>query len=142
MKIIARTPIQFDKPYFVYHKDTKDVIITPTDLEPNHIAAWAIDFNNEVYEEADTVEELMVKFEALGLIMPDEDVWDFPEKPLRLAIPNDDLTEIIKQMPTIIGMLDILKDFIIVRNRTQFIYLEEIYPNDRVLFENYIQERK
>ena len=141
MKIIARTPIQFDKPYFVYHKETKDVILPPTDLEPNHIAAWAIDFNTEAYEEADTIEELMVKFEAHGLVMPEQDTWDFPERPLRLAIPNDDLTEIIKVMPTVIGLLDILKDFIIVRNRTQLIYLEEIYPEDRAQFANYLQER-
>lgn len=141
MEIIARTPVKFTKPFFVFHKITKDVIIPPTIVEENHVAAWAIDFNVEDWREADTMEDLMIQFELLGLIMPDEDSWDFPERSLRLAIPNDELTEIIKNMPAIIGLLDILKDYIIVRNRTQFIYLQEIYPDDRVVFANYIQER-
>lgn len=141
MKIIARTPVQFERPFFVFHKITKDVIIPPTDVEPNHIAAWAIDFNSEEAVEADTLEQLMPIFDEKGLIMPDQDTWDFPGRPLRLAIPNDEMTEIIKQVPTIVNTLEVLKDFIIVRNRTQHIYLEEIYPDDKVLFANYIQNR-
>ena len=107
MRIIARTPVQFERPFFVFHKITKDVIIPPSVVEPNHIAAWAIDFNTEDYREADTIEELMVIFDSLGLVMPEDDVWDFLERPLRLAIPNDDLTEIIKNKPAIIGLLNI-----------------------------------
>lgn len=141
MKIIARTPVQFERPFFVFNKITKDVIIQPTDVEPNHIAAWAIDFNTEDYREADTIEDLMVIFDSLGLVMPEQDTWDCPERPLRLAIPNDEMTEIIKQVPAIVNTLEVLKDFIIVRNRTQYIYLEEIYTSDKALFANYIQNR-
>lgn len=141
MKIIARTPVQFERPFFVFNKITKDVIISPSVVEPNHIAAWAIDFNTEECVELDTLEELMVKFDSLGLVMPEADTWDCPERPLRLAIPNDDMTEIIKQVPSVVQKLELLKDFIIVRNRTQYIYLVEIYPDDQVLFANYIQNR-
>lgn len=141
MELIQKAIVRFNRCYFIYNPKTKDVRVVPTEVLPNSESTTWFDPSCEEKEEADTIDELMVKFESLGLIMPEEDVWDLPERPLRLAIPNDYLTEIIKQMPTIIGTLDILKDYIIVRNRTQFIYLQEIYPDDRVVFANYIQER-
>lgn len=137
MKTIQAAIVTFSKPFFTYSKD--GVKQYPTMVEPQSESTSALMIGDSFFE-ADTIEEVMVEFDRLGFVMPEQDAWDFPERSLRLAIPNDDLTEIIKVRPTITGMLDILKDFIVVRNRTQLIYLEEIYPEDRIQFANYLQE--
>ena len=138
MKTIQAAIVTFNKPFFTYNND--GVKQLPFNLSGGSEITTALMIGDS-YFEADTIEEIMVEFDRLGFVMPEEDVWDFPERYLRLAIPNDDMTEIIKQVPTIVQTLEYLKDFIVVRNRTQYIYLSEIYPDDKVLFANYIQQR-
>ena len=138
MKIIQAAIVTFDKPFFTYNdKGYKQL---PMDVQLGSECTTSL-IIGDLFFEAPTLEEVMTEFNRLGFVMPDEDVWDYPERPLRLAIPNDDMTEIIKQVPTIVLKLDILKDFITVRNRTQYIYLEYIEPDDKVLFGKYLQDR-
>ena len=138
MRTIQAAIVAFNKPFFTYNSE--GVKQLPFDVKNGSETTTAL-MVGDSYFEADTIEEVMAEFDRLGFIMPDEDVWDFSERPLRLAIPNDEMTEIIKQFPSVVQKLELLKDFIVVRNRTQFIYLEEIYPDDQVLFANYIQNR-
>ena len=138
MKTIQAAIVTFNKPFFTYNSE--GVKQLPFDVKNGSETTTAL-MVGDSYFEADTIEEVMVEFDRLGFVMPEEGVWDFPERYLRLAIPNDDMTEIIKQVPTIVQTLEYLKDFIVVRNRTQYIYLSEIYPDDKVLFANYIQQR-
>ena len=138
MKTIQAAIVTFNKPFFTYNND--GVKQLPFNVEVGGETTIAL-MVGDSYFEANTIEEVMAEFDRLGFTMPEQDIWDCPERPLRLAIPNDEMTEIIKQVPSVVQKLELLKDFIIVRNRTQYIYLEEIYQDDNVLFANYIQNR-
>ena len=137
MKIISVTPVQFDKPFFVFNKGTKEVIVPPTIVEPNSMATLAIDFSKDEFREAETIDELMAMFDSLGLVMKEQDIWDFPERPLRLAIPNDDVASIILTNPSVALKLEVLKQWIVVRNRTQLVYLESVDDEEQPLYFKY-----
>jgi hypothetical protein len=139
--IYQKAFIGVSKPFFIYNKVNKDVVYVPTIIETGNTQGLVFDPSTDELVTDPTEEGLMAKFEALGLVLPDADTWDHPNRPLRLAIPNDDLTEIIKLDPTVALKVDALKEWIVVRNRTQYIYLEEIYLEDQVAFANYIQSR-
>jgi hypothetical protein len=66
--------------------------------------------------------------------MPEQDVWDYPEKPLRIILSDSDVVNLFKIAPEFMDFIDSFKEFTIPRNGNQYIYLEEVYPqHDAVL---------
>lgn len=140
MKLVQKAIVMFDRCYFIYNPTTKEVRVLPTEVLPNHESTTWFDPSCEEKEETNTIEELMVVFDSLGLVMMEQDVWDFPERPFRLDIPNDDIPKIIKASPLVALKIEALQAFIIERNRTQLIYLAFLDAEDAFLA-TYLKQR-
>ena len=136
MEFINRPIVRFIKPHFIFNKVTKEVIIVPTIADANNPATTTIDLTVEDWKEADTIEELMVIFDSLGLIMPDQDEWDYPERIIRVIVKDSTLLSLLKDQPSLIGFVDSLKEYIVSRNGNQVIYLSELFLEHRMLFES------
>lgn len=94
----------------------------------------------------ETIEEVMADFDNEGFVMPDQDTWDFPEKPLRIKLSDSDITDLLTTTPEFIGYIDLMKDTTVKRNGNRYIYLSEVYPEHKALLSKYssysLDERK
>jgi len=131
MRTIQVAIVSFQKPFFTYNE--KGCKHLPTSVDAGSEAISTLE-NGDQYFEGDTIEEVMAEFDRLGFVMPEDDQWDFPERKIKVSIPDSNLLDMLKAYPELIGFLDILKEFIIKRNGNQLIYLEEIYPEHKELF--------
>ena len=132
MRIIQAAIVSFSTPFFIYNKDGIKQLPTWVENGSESITSLCV---GDTYFEAPTINEVMEEFTRLGFVMPEENTWDFPERQMRATVKDVDMLTILKTYPEMIGLLDILKDFIIQRNGSQVIYLNELYPEHRAILE-------
>jgi hypothetical protein len=141
MKALIPTIVTFDKPYFVYELSTMKVTHAPEDVQAGSEAATAVNFTTQKPIEADTIEDLMVKFDELGLKMDEPDSWDFEEKKVQLFMTYEQNASLMQSDYglDLLGYFKSLNPLPITVNKIQgiYIYLSEIYPQHRGLLESF-----
>lgn len=110
--------------------------------------------NDRVFTREVTPEELAA--------MQEQRVWHIQERPLRIVLTQDvwkdwlfkkrehedmyELTgvELYPELVAVIGIINYLRDYVVVSEGNIYIYLEEIYPEHEFIIKNYmgIIERK
>lgn len=139
MEILKEAIISIDKPFFIYNKITMVIKVYPTIVEPGNKSITTFDPTTDEPFIKDTIEEVMVEFDRLGFMMPEEDTWDFPEKSIRVFITHEQNTLI---MQSVYG-LDLLTYFkqitppIVSKIAGIYIYLNEIFPDHKGLLESF-----
>ena len=130
---------EVSKPHYIWGYDSnnqkvlKKVPTIPDPVYPDMVGMGATD----VLVIRETIEEVMSEFERLGFIMPEEDVWDFPEKPLRVKLSDTDVTDLLVEYSDFIPFIESMKDNTIKRNSYRFIYITELYPEHEAILKLY-----
>lgn len=127
---------EVSKPHYIWGFDSsnqkvlKKVPTIPDPVYPDMVGMGAKD----VLVIRETIEEVMVDFEANGFVMPEPDTWDYPERSIRVDISNDDLLKMIGHNPQLLQFQEVLGKYIVSRNNFRFIYLEKLEDSEIYLF--------
>lgn len=133
--VIVLGIIKLTKPFFVANSQGPRTM--PTMASEDVPATVSYYPGDEIFEFS-TIEDATNAFIQKGYTLVEDD-WLFPERTIRLVVPNEIITAILKEYPELVSKVSVLKDYIISKNGYQIIYLEEISDADRMLFANYIQ---
>lgn len=127
------------KPHYIWGYTKEGVKVckkTPTIPDVNYPDSFGMSPDDKLVVR-ETIEEVMTHFEAEGFVMPDEDVWDFPEKAVRIKM-TDRQNTLLMQSPYGVPMLQYFKSMdppapTVNRNTGIYIYLAFIEDGHRYL---------
>ena len=130
--------------FFIYgiNPETQEKYVKhiPTQVDATNSAITVIDPTKEYPIERPTLEELMTKFDELGLTLDIEFSnfkWHRSDKLMQVFITHEQGTQLIMENPMLMGYLETVGIPVVHEVEGIYIYLDELYPEHKALFEHY-----
>lgn len=122
-------------PFYIWSKDEtgkKILQVVPT-IPPSHGTAVFCPMGCNIVE-LPSIDLVMADFDKEGFQMPEENPWDI-QSVLRIFLDDTDLVDMLKDYPAMSPYIESVKETTIKRNGGRWIYLSELYPEHKSLFE-------
>lgn len=130
--------------FFIYgiNAETQEKYVRhiPTQVDATNQTVTVIDPTKEFSVETETLEELMVKFDELGLTLDIEYnnlKWHYSDRSIQVFITHENGTRLIMENPQLMGYLEMVGIPVIHEIEGIYIYLNELYAEHKALFDHY-----
>lgn len=125
--------------YFIYNGDT--VKINPTSVDSGSTSITAV-IPTDIVVENQNYDDLVQEFLNLGFELPapitgDTIIWHLTGETIQVFLTHDNGTKMILENPDLMNYMTLNNIQCIYESEGIYIYLTELYPEHRQLFEYY-----